>query len=278
MALINCPECNKVISDKATHCINCGFPLNNLKFYSENVDNSSAKIIDTDKPKFKTSLDINKEESIDVNDDDFYIFFLASFSTEEKALARVNILKKEGFNNAGYLKTQSFISFPNSRDWSGSFLVYYSKSEKNLEHIYIELENLSKKLNYEVRAYLASNNKLGEVVFLNNGNKEIKKISFNYNHYLYKPIRNLNRIIPLFYFILSIFIWAIIGAEPSNYGNYFAGVVFSSGIAVFYKSHNKFLKDIAFRNREKSYKFMIIFLYWLVALFVNALFAFGLIT
>lgn len=29
MALIKCPECGKEISDKASACINCGFPLNN---------------------------------------------------------------------------------------------------------------------------------------------------------------------------------------------------------------------------------------------------------
>ena len=27
MALINCPECNSVISDKSKLCINCGYPL-----------------------------------------------------------------------------------------------------------------------------------------------------------------------------------------------------------------------------------------------------------
>lgn len=27
MALINCPECNKEISDKCTICIHCGFPI-----------------------------------------------------------------------------------------------------------------------------------------------------------------------------------------------------------------------------------------------------------
>lgn len=27
MALINCPECGKEISDKAEHCIHCGFPI-----------------------------------------------------------------------------------------------------------------------------------------------------------------------------------------------------------------------------------------------------------
>lgn len=30
MALINCPECSKRISDKASACIECGFPLVNL--------------------------------------------------------------------------------------------------------------------------------------------------------------------------------------------------------------------------------------------------------
>lgn len=27
MALINCPECNRVVSDKANSCPNCGYPL-----------------------------------------------------------------------------------------------------------------------------------------------------------------------------------------------------------------------------------------------------------
>lgn len=29
MAIINCPECNKGISNKAESCPNCGFPINN---------------------------------------------------------------------------------------------------------------------------------------------------------------------------------------------------------------------------------------------------------
>ena len=31
MALINCPECNKEISDKATNCPHCGNPINEQK-------------------------------------------------------------------------------------------------------------------------------------------------------------------------------------------------------------------------------------------------------
>lgn len=30
MALIKCPECGKEISDKASSCINCGFPLSQM--------------------------------------------------------------------------------------------------------------------------------------------------------------------------------------------------------------------------------------------------------
>ena len=35
MALIKCPECNNMISDKSEHCIHCGYPLNNVKQLEE---------------------------------------------------------------------------------------------------------------------------------------------------------------------------------------------------------------------------------------------------
>lgn len=31
MSLIKCPECGKEISDKAKHCVHCGYPLEELK-------------------------------------------------------------------------------------------------------------------------------------------------------------------------------------------------------------------------------------------------------
>lgn len=36
MALINCPECGKEISDKSKYCINCGYPLENIEEETEN--------------------------------------------------------------------------------------------------------------------------------------------------------------------------------------------------------------------------------------------------
>lgn len=35
MALIKCPECGKEISDKASSCPNCGYPINNIKVETE---------------------------------------------------------------------------------------------------------------------------------------------------------------------------------------------------------------------------------------------------
>lgn len=43
MALINCPECNKEISDKAKACPNCGYELNPLQ--SNNRSSSIPKFL-----------------------------------------------------------------------------------------------------------------------------------------------------------------------------------------------------------------------------------------
>lgn len=37
MSLINCPECGKEISDKATTCPNCGYPINNVTDNQEKI-------------------------------------------------------------------------------------------------------------------------------------------------------------------------------------------------------------------------------------------------
>ena len=45
MALINCPECGREISDKAKNCIHCGYPLesNNKHEKAENTEKNSAE-------------------------------------------------------------------------------------------------------------------------------------------------------------------------------------------------------------------------------------------
>lgn len=44
MALINCPECGKEISDKSKQCIHCGYPLEELENTS-NIDNKTIYIL-----------------------------------------------------------------------------------------------------------------------------------------------------------------------------------------------------------------------------------------
>ena len=56
MALINCPECGKEISDKSKQCIHCGYPLEALENTS-NIDNKnnlySVNFIDIGTQKVK---------------------------------------------------------------------------------------------------------------------------------------------------------------------------------------------------------------------------------
>lgn len=44
MALINCPECGKEISDKAKCCIHCGYPLDELKEKTSNIINNESSL------------------------------------------------------------------------------------------------------------------------------------------------------------------------------------------------------------------------------------------
>ena len=49
MAMINCPECEKEISDKAESCIHCGFPLINtkcIKEFLEELRDQSGNVYD----------------------------------------------------------------------------------------------------------------------------------------------------------------------------------------------------------------------------------------
>lgn len=43
MALIKCPECGKEISDRATSCINCGFPISDYLEETKKEENKKQK-------------------------------------------------------------------------------------------------------------------------------------------------------------------------------------------------------------------------------------------
>ena len=62
MALINCPECNKEISDQASHCPQCGYPMTkNKRFKMDNVERPSALLKDLG-DKVGKAIEVQKEK------------------------------------------------------------------------------------------------------------------------------------------------------------------------------------------------------------------------
>ncbi len=58
MALIECPECKKQISDKARACIHCGYPISKIKLQNEHIEqhpNEDAKLDTSTQPQNQVS-------------------------------------------------------------------------------------------------------------------------------------------------------------------------------------------------------------------------------
>lgn len=62
MALIKCPECGKEISDKASACIHCGFPLALLEKKIKTNDVTQSKTTFVDKLRYEHSEDKLKSD------------------------------------------------------------------------------------------------------------------------------------------------------------------------------------------------------------------------
>ena len=63
MALINCPECGKEVSDKATNCPNCGYPLEDMDFVKEEVaEEKASEVVGDDISKEDVEEKIVKEK------------------------------------------------------------------------------------------------------------------------------------------------------------------------------------------------------------------------
>lgn len=58
MALIKCPECGEMVSDRAIACIKCGYPIREIGTLNNNEDvkqeqqtGKSISVVETKKPK-----------------------------------------------------------------------------------------------------------------------------------------------------------------------------------------------------------------------------------
>ena len=116
--LINCPECNEKVSDKALCCIHCGYPLNNNK----NQDNKENWIINVDGEKYDVSIiknDLKNMEYLKARMT-MYNMFKCSFIDMEKILEYYFINKSmpESINHIDDLdKKETFKRLNNLREF-----------------------------------------------------------------------------------------------------------------------------------------------------------------
>ncbi|MDD3325409.1 MAG: zinc-ribbon domain-containing protein [Sulfurospirillaceae bacterium] len=89
MALINCPECNKEVSDKAEACIHCGYPLSNWK--KVNVNDNFFQISNLKLNQYFTLgncwVVMGDSECLDIHEGEFVDFL----DIDEEVLASLKI-------------------------------------------------------------------------------------------------------------------------------------------------------------------------------------------
>ncbi|MDD3645769.1 MAG: zinc-ribbon domain-containing protein [Bacteroidales bacterium] len=62
MALINCFECGKEVSDKALSCPHCGVPFEKVSVATENISQISSNLEELKFPDLPADLSIGKQK------------------------------------------------------------------------------------------------------------------------------------------------------------------------------------------------------------------------
>lgn len=104
MSLINCPECNKEISDKAEYCINCGYPIQKHK-YSLYIIDCGSKTSTWNGLSSVLGLDLDYDEIGDIVNNLPYKIFECDTIEESNLLSQklesyyINIETRDSSNN-----------------------------------------------------------------------------------------------------------------------------------------------------------------------------------
>lgn len=255
MALINCPECNKQISDKSEHCIECGAPQHVI-LSAVKEKNKEAEVIDKS----------DKNENLDDNewneDKEIYIVYNTQALKLEQAVSEVEKLKKEGFQDAGCLYIPNFVSFSGNN----RYIIFSSKHDTSDECALEVDEQL--KTNPEAYGLLVSKFNTGIRI---NGVAKIKTINFNNKNPLYKPIRITNITLFWMLFFVEIITQEAMGVSRPNGMPVFITFFLSRAWV-----RNVFIKKPEFRVKNLGYKIGATFLIW-VAVFIIKQLIFGII-
>lgn len=98
MALINCPECGREVSDKANACIHCGYPI--AKEGNKNYFDNLNELLLTLESVYKNFLNNS-------------ISFLQFYNENKNLFAKLKILTANEINHDNTLKTLSDLVFTN---------------------------------------------------------------------------------------------------------------------------------------------------------------------
>lgn len=99
MALIKCPECGEQVSDKAEHCIHCGFPL------SQPVDILNAKTSAERKQicfEAEPYVDRSQAKVLDRSSGAQYVFYPIRFPKQPSIFGKYTITFSGGISDSQY--------------------------------------------------------------------------------------------------------------------------------------------------------------------------------
>ena len=199
MALINCPECNKEISDKSEHCIECGAPQHVI--LSAIKKNEETEVIEqSNLTQMSNDVEWNEDKEI-------YIVYNTQALNLEQAVSEVDKLKKEGFKGAGCLYIPNFVSFSGIN----RYIIFSSKHDTS-DECALEVDK-QLKTNADAHGFFVS--KFHEGIRIN-GVGKTKSLKFNNSNPLYSSIKITNVILIILLALVETVVQTEAGRSTAN--------------------------------------------------------------
>lgn len=182
MALINCPECNKQVSDKAKSCPNCGFPISEYisKLNNSNPDNMSMEFnMNVDDSNITTinGIKIDLGNLISTNSYDISTSIKALNSITNIGIVQAkNIIDDFIKNNPEYDKETEFNDFIKEQ----AILTQKFKTDKKIGKLWIDYEAKLFRLGFW--SYIYKFEDISDIIINNDSSKTYVEIHMNHEH------------------------------------------------------------------------------------------------
>ena len=250
MALINCPECNKKISDKSEHCIECGAPQHVILSAIKEKNEETEVIEKSDLTQMLNDVEWNEDKEV-------YIVYNTQTLKLEQAVSEVEKLKEGGFKGAGCLYIPNFVSFSGNN----KYIIFSSKHDTSDECALEVDEQL--KANPEAYGLLVSKFNTGIRI---NGVGKTKSLKFNNSNPSYKSIRNFNIVLLIIWWLVEIIAQESAGkSAPSGSAVIITFLISRAWIRYI------FLNKPQFRAKSMPIKLGTTFLIWTAVFIIKTL-------